>query len=181
MIQTLSILGLVIAVALPILDYVVFRPRRATFANGVVLRGVQRLIYLAFLIALIGLALSGIASLAFGERMHGWLLILHMTLAPLFSVCVAGLALLWAEQARLTRDPADVTGFRTGETIAFWLVIATSFVTILSAMLGMMSWFGSDAQEILLNLHRISAIILTVAAAYQAGRLLPQPARPASV
>jgi len=168
MIQALSILALVLAVALPVLDYVVFRPRRRAAAASVAdfppTRAIERLIYVIFLVALVGMALSGVASLAFGERMHGWMLILHMALAPLFSICVAGVALLWWAQTR------------GGEAVVFWLVIVASFVTITSALLGMMSWFGSDAQEVLLNLHRASAIILTAAAGYQAGRLLPQRA-----
>jgi tRNA threonylcarbamoyladenosine biosynthesis protein TsaB len=45
-------------------------------------------------------------------------------------------------------------------------------LVILSAMLAMMTWFGSDGQRTLLNLHRYSALVLLVAAAYQAARLL---------
>ena len=173
MIQTLSILGLLIAIALPLIDLIVFRPRRATLAGAADLRGVERLIYVVFLVALAGMAVSGILPVAFGSRMARWGLILHMTLAPLFSVCVAALAVLWAEQARWARGGA-VTRFRAGETLAFWLVVAAAFVTVLSAMLGMMSWFGSDGQVTLLNLHRVGALVLLIAAAFQAARLLPR-------
>jgi hypothetical protein len=47
-------------------------------------------------------------------------------------------------------------------------------------MLLMMSWFGSDAQHTLLNLHTYSALILLIATVYQAYRLLagrPRTAR----
>ena len=179
MIRALSILGLLMAVALPLLDYAVFRPRRIASGATAAMRRAERLIHAAFLIALAGMALSGIAPLAFGERMHGWLLILHMTLAPLFSACIAALALLWTVQARPARsDPFEPARVSTGDAVTMWLVVAAGFVTILSAMLGMMSWFGSDAQEVLLNLHRVSAIVLTVAAARQALRLLAPPVPP---
>lgn len=173
MIRALSILGLLVAVALPVLDYVVFRPRRAAAGVTVAMRRAEWLIHAAFLVALAGMALSGVAPLAFGEPMHGWLLIMHMALAPLFSVAIAALALLWTVQAR----PADAR-ISIGEGLSSWLVVAAGFVTILSAMLGMMSWFGSDMQVVLLNVHRVGAIILIVAAACQAGRLLSQPAQP---
>ena len=85
MIRALSILGLVVAVALPVLDYVVFRPRRAAAGVTVTMRRMEWLIHAVFLIALVGMALSGVAPLAFGEPMHGWLLILHMALGEMLS------------------------------------------------------------------------------------------------
>ena len=81
------------------------------------------------------------------------------------------------------RDPRDLRAERepgrAGERAAFWIVILASFLTILSAMLLMMTWFGSEWQETLLILHRISSLVLFVAAAYQAWRLLTK-SRPAS-
>jgi cytochrome bd-type quinol oxidase subunit 2 len=165
MIQLLSILAILLAIALPVLDYAFFRPRRRALGrDDAVVRGVERAIYLVFLVALAGMVVSSIFMLAIGDRMHRWMLILHMTLAPLFALCVTGLALLWTNDSRGPREP--------GERVAFWIVILSSFLTILSAMLGMMTWFGSGGQEILLNVHRVSSLVLFVAAAYQAWRLL---------
>ena len=168
MIRTLSILGLLLAVVLPLVDVIVFRPRRAALPGAAPMRGAQRVIYLAFLLALAGMALSGIASLAFGERMHGWMLILHMTLAPLFSAAIAGLALMWVRQEEAT----DSSRCCCGTSAITFLVLASAFVTIITAMLGMMSWFGSAAQDVLLNVHRVASIAVTVLAAVQAARLL---------
>ncbi|MEA2735657.1 MAG: hypothetical protein QOE14_2108 [Humisphaera sp.] len=165
MIQTLSILAILLAIGLPLLDFVVFRPRRRTFGrDDVALRGVERLIYLVFLVTLAGMVISSVFMLAIGDHMHRWMLILHMTLAPLWALSITGLALLWTNDSRSNRD--------VGERVAFCIVVVASFLTITSAMLGMMTWFGSDGQRTLLNLHRISALALLVAAAYQAGRLL---------
>ena len=52
------------------------------------------------------------------------------------------------------------------------LVILSSFVTILTAMFTMMTWFGSDWQRWLLDVHRLASMVLLVAAAAQAGRML---------
>jgi hypothetical protein len=58
------------------------------------------------------------------------------------------------------------------QRLTFCVIVVAAFLNILSAMLAMMTWFGSDGQRILLNLHRYSALVLLVAAAYQAARLL---------
>ena len=165
MIQALSILAILLAIGLPLLDFAVFRPRRHTFGrDSGALRGLERTIYLVFLAALAGMVVSSIFMLAIGDRMHRWMLILHMTLAPVFALCVTGLALLWAY------DAGD--RFARAERVAFCVVVVASFLTITSALLGMMTWFGSDGQRTLLNLHRYGALVLFVAAAYQAWRLL---------
>ena len=166
MFQALSIIALVLAIGLPLLDLAVFRPRRRAAAPAdAAIRGAEWAIYLLFLIALLGMVVSSILMLAIGERMHRWMLIVHMSIAPLFAICIAALALLWADMNASPRTPA-------GTRLAFWMVLASALVTIVSALLGMMTWFGSFGQETLLNLHRISAMVLIVAAACQAGRLL---------
>ena len=190
MMQMLSILAILLAVGLPVLDYAFFRPRRRAFGrDDAILRGVERAIYLVFVVALAGMVVSSIFMLAVGERMHRWMLILHMTLAPLFALCVTALAVLWQSTTTTPDDDdrgADTggepgRGGRGGERIAFWIVLVASFLTILSAMLGMMTWFGSGGQEILLDIHRVSSFCLFVAAAYQAWRLLSKQQRsPAS-
>jgi hypothetical protein len=165
MIQFLSVLAILLAIGLPVLDFFVLRPRRLMFgSDSAALRGVERLIYLVFLITLAGLVISSVCMLAIGDRMHRWMLILHMVLAPLWSLCIAGLALLWTNDDRPMRDRS--------ERVAFCTVVVASFLIIISAMLGMMTWFGSDGQRTLLNLHRYSALVLLIAAAYQAARLL---------
>ena len=110
------------------------------------------------------MALSSVVMIAFGQHMHRWMLILHMSFAPLFSLCVAALAILWAETHSSARAGK-------GARLAFWVVIAASFTTIATAMLLMMTWFGSIGQEKLLTLHRLSAMMLVIAASYQAARL----------
>lgn len=147
--QALSILTIVLAVALPAFDLAVVRPRRQQPREGF-----ERLVYVVFLAALALMVVSSILPLAFGWHMRGWLLILHMSIAPLFAIAVALLALLWADRP----------------SIVLWVVLATAFITIVSALFCMMTWFGSDWQRTLLDTHRVSAMVLLIAAAVQAAR-----------
>ena len=172
MYQVLSIVAIVLAAWLALMEFTFFRSRRrAAGRDEAAIRGVEWLIYLLFLLALAAMALSGILMLAIGQRMERWMLILHMSFAPLFALCIMALALLWAETNASDRAAA-------GARIAFWLVLLSGFVTIVTALLGMMTWFGSTGQEVLLNLHRTSSMVLLIAATYQAARLLaPSTAR----
>jgi hypothetical protein len=169
MLRTLTTIGLLVAIALPLWDYAMFRPGRRSLAGARVFK-VERLIYAVFLIAVLLMALSSFGMILVGESMHGWMLILHMSVAGMFAVALTALALLWAEQASFTRDPA--TRFYAGEKVAFWLTVAAGFSTILSAMLGMMSWFGTVGQSILLDVHRYSALVLLICAIFHGYRLL---------
>jgi hypothetical protein len=146
-----------------------FRPGRRMLV-GARTHAIERLIYLVFLIAVLLMALSSFGMILAGQSMHGWMLILHMSVAGLFAVALTALALLWAEQASFTRDPA--ARFYTGEKVAFWLTVAAGFSTILSAMLGMMSWFGTVGQSVLLDIHRYSALVLLITVIFQGYRLL---------
>jgi hypothetical protein len=171
MLRTLTTIGMLVAIALPLWDYAMFRPGRRSLA-GEPPRAfkIERLIYLVFLFAVLLMALSSFGMILVGQSMHGWMLILHMSVAGLFAVALTALALLWAEQASFTRDPA--TRFYTGEKVAFWLTLVTGLSTILSAMLGMMSWFGTVGQSVLLDVHRYSALALLVCAIFHGYRLL---------
>jgi hypothetical protein len=171
MLRSLTIIGVLIAIALPLLDMALFRPGRRSLANARFAR-IERLIYLVFLLAVLLQAISSFGMIMIGEpRMAGWMLILHMSVAGLFAVTLTALALLWAEQSTFHRADADNRFFR-GEKVAFWLTVASGFATITSAMLGMMTWFGTDGQLALLNVHRYSALILLICAVFQGYRLL---------
>ena len=170
MLRTLTTIGLLVAVALPLWDLAMFRPGRRALAAAPRVFWIERVIYALFLIAVLLMALSSFGMILVGQSMHGWMLILHMSVAGMFAVALTALAVLWAEQASFTRDPA--ARFYTGEKVAFWLTVAAGFSTILSAMLGMMSWFGTVGQSILLDVHRYSALVLLICAIFHGYRLL---------
>ena len=147
--RVLAIVSLLLVVAVPL-----FCRWRCRAGDSDLPRG--RALHIIFLITLALMTLSSILMLAIGRSMRGWMLMLHMSVAPLFAIAIALLALLWAQ--------------RTSALLR--LVLLSAFVTILTAMLTMMSWFGSDAQRCLLEVHRVGSMVLLVAAAAQAGRLL---------
>jgi hypothetical protein len=171
MIRTFTAIGLLIAVALPLLDFALFRPGRRALA-GTRLPKVERLIYAAFLLAVVVQALSSFGSILFGEEraMRHWALVAHMSVAGLFAVTLTALALLWADQAAFHRQ--GERRFHTGEKAAFWLTLVAGFVTITSAMLAMMNWFGTAWQNTLLDLHRYSSLALVIFALFHGYRLL---------
>src|SRR4051812_38914501 len=131
MLRSLTIIGVLIAIALPLLDLALFRPGRRGLASARLLR-IERLIYLVFLLAVLLQALSSFGMILIGnDRMAGWMLILHMSVAGLFAVTLTALALLWAEQSTFGRPDPD-NRFFTGEKVVFWLTLTAGFATILS-------------------------------------------------
>jgi hypothetical protein len=173
MLRTLTTIGILIAIALPLIDMALFRPTRKGLGSARMLR-IERLIYLLFLIAVILQAISSFGMIIAGQRMHGWMLVLHMSVAGLFAVTLTVLAVLWGEQASFERAPAvpATARFYSGEKVAFWLTLLAGFSTILSAMLGMMTWFGSEGQITLLRIHRYSALLLLICTVFHGYRLL---------
>jgi hypothetical protein len=147
--QAMALISLVLAIALALIARLRLRATQLD-------RPGVRLMHGIFIISLALMTLSSILMLAIGSSMHGWMLMLHMTIAPLFAISITTLSLMWAQ--------------RTSSLLR--LVILASFVTILTAMFTMMTWFGSDWQRWLLDVHRLASMVLLVAAAAQAGRML---------
>ena len=142
MLRAAAILTIILAVALPL----IFR-RRSRQAPPP--PAYSRVLSIIFLITLALMALSSIVMLAIGLRMHGWMLMLHMIIAPLFCLAIAAIALRFANRT----------------STCFRLVLVASFTTIVSALFMMMSWFGSDWQRCLLIVHRVGSMILLVTGA----------------
>jgi len=154
MYQFLAIFSLVLAVALAV--FCRSRGRGAAGEHPVGVSAGARAVHVAFAVTLALMALSSLVMLAFRSPMRGWMLILHMAVAPVFAIAIALLALMWAQRtSRMLR-----------------LVLLSGFVTILTAMFTMMTWFGSDWQRWLLNVHRLSSMVLLVAGACLGARLL---------
>jgi hypothetical protein len=169
MLRTLTTIGILIAIALPLIDAALFRPGRKSLGSRRLVR-IERLVYFLFLLAVLLQAVTSFGSIVLGGRMSRWMLVLHMAAAGLFAVTLTVLAVLWAEQSSFETTGEPV--FHTGEKVAFWLTVIAGFSTILSAMLGMMTWFGSDGQVTLLRIHRYSGLLLLIFAVFHGYRLL---------
>jgi cytochrome b subunit of formate dehydrogenase len=131
------------------------------------------------------LAITGFyPTLILGQHITGYLVMIHATFAPVFAVCLAVLAVMWARCCRFTggdwpwferivqrvtlsNNPGDETARRSsgiGQKIAFWLIIFLALPLILSIVLSMFPLFGTHWQEILLSMHRYTALIFAMVA-----------------
>jgi cytochrome b subunit of formate dehydrogenase len=149
----------------------------------------RRLIYLLALLCFVVLVITGFYPvLVYGEHLSKFLLMLHATFTPVFAACLAVLAVFCADNCRfdknywpwlqrvLGREAVNEAGVKKYEPhpsdglgellrkICFWLIILLALPVILSIILSMFPFFGTDGQEFLLNLHRYSALLLVLAA-----------------
>ena len=143
----------------------------------------RMLVYLLALVCFVVLALTGFYPvLVLGEHTSGYLVMLHATFAPVFAICVAVLAVLWASNCRFTAGdwpwfehivqrvtsvkgsgkPTKSKSSGLGQKITFWLIIFLALPLALSIILSMFPLFGTHWQEFLLGLHRNTAYVFTV-------------------
>jgi hypothetical protein len=142
------------------------------------LGALRKLVFLLAILCFIILALTGfIPRVAFGVALSGWWLMIHATAAPVFAACVAILAVLWADRNRLDknywpllnrivgRSPKSTTAPEKHELwlrVCFWVVLTMSLPVILSAVVSMFPIFGTHGQEVLLQIHRYSTLVLSL-------------------
>jgi len=142
----------------------------------------RKLVYLLALLCFVVLAITGFyPTLVLGEHISGYLLMVHATFAPIFAICLAILAIMWARNCRFNRNDwpwfqrivqritlvkdanAEAYGKSCiGQKIAFWLVIFLALPLILSIVLSMFPYFGTYWQELLLSVHRYTALIFAL-------------------
>jgi len=118
-----------------------------------------KLAYAAMLVGAVALAATGIGTFALGKApMSNWILMAHVSAAPLFAIGLAGVALTWADRCRFGDPASRQSGLAK---VLFWLILACGLVVILSAVVPMTPLFGTPGQHTLYLTHRYSAIVLT--------------------
>ena len=144
----------------------------------------RSLVYLLALFCFVVLAVTGFYPLlVLGEHISGYLVMIHATFAPVFAICLAVLAVMWARRCRLAygdwpwleRFVQRVTLVKSangqmrirscdlGQKVAFWLIVFLALPLILSIVLIMFGLFGTHWQEILLGVHRWTAYVFAPA------------------
>jgi cytochrome b subunit of formate dehydrogenase len=141
----------------------------------------RKLVFLLALLCFVVLVVTGFYPvLIWGEHLTGWLLMIHATFAPVFAVCLAILAVMWADRCRFdktdcpvlqrlihgetaTQEPA-AGGCHAAQKVCFWLIVLLSLPLILSIVLSMFKLFGAEGQKFLLEVHRYSALFFALAA-----------------
>ncbi len=142
---------------------------------------VRLIVYRLTIICFFILALSGFLPIVFlGEHLTGTLLIIHVTIAPLFALLLAAIALLWAHRFRLGENdwrcfvklwrlqiPEKDVLSRCLLRAGFWLILLTSLPLILTVILGLYPLFGTEGVDLLMSLHAYSGLVLTLLALMQ--------------
>jgi hypothetical protein len=129
-------------------------------------------------ISFIGLAVTGlIPVILLGESMGSMFLIIHVTIAPFFVLALMLCAIFMGHFQQF--DNSDYNDlkkmrFKKGilnpnnysknvwSKIYFWLILVFSVPAILSIILSMFPYFGTEGQIIMLNIHRYSTLVLMV-------------------
>jgi len=145
----------------------------------------RKLVYLLAMLCFVVLALTGFyPTIVLGEHISGYLVMIHATFAPIFAVCLAILAVMWARKCRFTgsdwpwfqRIVQRVTLVKStgeqeraensalGQKITFWLIIFLALPLALSIVLSMYPFFGTHWQELLLGIHRYTALLFFLVA-----------------
>lgn len=128
---------------------------------------IRKLVYLLVLLCFLVLVVTGFyPALVLQKPIYGYWLVLHATFAPVFAICLAVLAVMWAENCIFTKDDWLFLRSRGNELlrkICFWLVVLLALPVILSIALSMFKIFGTQGQDFLLQLHRYGALLLALA------------------
>tara|TARA_B100001750_G_C15233250_1_gene459205 strand:- start:46 stop:654 length:609 start_codon:yes stop_codon:yes gene_type:complete len=113
--------------------------------------------------------------LLLGEQIHGYTLMMHVGLAPVFVISAGVVVIAWSHRCRLNEydrrglasllclkktAPADTADL--GWKLTFWLALALVVPVSLSMMLGMFQIFGTHGQELLISLHQYTSLALTL-------------------
>jgi cytochrome b subunit of formate dehydrogenase len=142
----------------------------------------RKLVYLLALLCFVVLAITGFyPTIVTGEHISGYLLMIHATFAPIFAITLAILAVMWSGHCRFTggdwpwfgRLVQRVTLAKSaeqqvknesclGQRITFWLIIFLALPLILSIILSMFPYFGTYWQELLLDIHRYTALVFAL-------------------
>lgn len=138
----------------------------------------RKLVFLLAILCFVVLVITGFTPMIFlGESITGWWLMIHATAAPIFAACMAILAVLWADRNRLDknywpwlnrallRQPKSTTlpeKYELELKISFWAILVLSLPVILSAVVSMFPIFDTHGQEVLLQIHRYSTLLLSL-------------------
>jgi cytochrome b subunit of formate dehydrogenase len=158
------------------------RQRKSTKKLSVV--GVLRiLVYLLAMLSFVVLAVTGFyPTLVLGRHISGYTVMVHATFAPVFAICLAVLAVMWAHSCRFAYsdwpwfqrivqrltlvksagEQAHCESSSLGQKITFWLIIFLAMPLILSIVLIMLPLFGTHWQECLISTHRWTALVFTL-------------------
>ena len=157
-------------------SFIKFRHPRSLHASDI-LACLKTLSYFLSVLSVLILSLSGFLQyLITGSPLSGFILVLHVSIAPVFSICMTVVTLLWAQEQIFdkndrqwffqivlnTRNKKNVLPFSTALKMCFWMLILLTPFVMGSIILSMYSVFGTAGQRSLLDMHFISAFLFLI-------------------
>ncbi|MCP5064001.1 MAG: hypothetical protein GY936_16285 [Ignavibacteriae bacterium] len=127
-----------------------------------------------FLFALMFLS-AFIPAVLFGDNLSDLFLLVHVSVAPFFSIFLAVLIILFAHSNRFNKnDFANETkAFKFNQTgyikITFWLIVLFTIPAMIAIVLNMFPLFGTEGQLLLLEIHRYSTLIIFMLVIFHSG------------
>lgn len=137
------------------------------------------LICLGLVVSFMGLFITGFGPLFMGDKLHGYLLMLHATCAPVFIVCAGLFVLTGAGKHAFDMNDADIiktecsmkksrtktcwlTDTGLGAKSCFWMLAVLAVPLTMTMVFSMMPLFGTEIQEFLFEMHRWIALIFAL-------------------
>ncbi len=128
--------------------------------RNIIYHGLMILVALGCLASLFVLAATGFYALFIAkEPMSEFLLMIHVTMAPVFAVCLMLLAFRLAHASQFKLNDCF---FVLLKKICFWATIILALPVILSIILSMVPLFGTPVQEFLYHLHQLATVLITL-------------------
>ena len=184
MFRTVSITCFIIVLVSVAIHCLASRPKLTALCSKKARRkpsliGVLRtLVYLLGLVCFAVLLVTGFAPrLVLAKPISGYWSIVHVTAAPVFVVCVAVLAVIWAHNCRLdknywpwlqrilqrkTPNKAAPQKRELAQKICFWLIILLVLPLALSVIVCMFPLFGTHWQKFFAGTHRYCALLVAL-------------------
>jgi len=133
----------------------------------------RRLGYFILLFSFLIMGISAITPVILGaDHLSGLMLIIHVTLAPVFIGTVAIFLILTAHHMVFNEQDWESLRIRQfskkdifWQKLIFWFFIITATISAGSIILMLFPLFGSDGQEVLLDIHRSASVVLVLIAA----------------
>jgi len=183
MFRLLSIVGIAVVMGAVVLHFAALGRKRALppgEGEGEKIRRYnlwERLVHLALMLSFLVLAVTGFIAAFLGERLTGYLLVIHVTVAPVFAVALAAMMLTWAGDCGfagydwewLKRGGGYFGGgappagrFDAGEKLVLWWSAVLGLVNVLTMTLSMMPIFDQYWLTLMYEFHRYSALLLVI-------------------
>ncbi len=142
-----------------------------------IVKCIKVLLYCIAVICVVLLTLTGFMPYFItGGPISGFLLILHVSLSPVFAISMTLISLLWAHEQIFNtsdqqwlynsifgkRDKDAISHYQPVLKVCFWLLVFLTPFIMGSIILSMYTIFGTGGQESLLTLHFSSALLFLI-------------------